>query len=150
MGRRNGRGLGINNLFTVAWLGDSSGRRYLTGGGSSGGNLLSSRSSRRSRLVASRHGGDIRLVVRDQTQPVPSSGHDTLLFHDSIVESGRAFDPSLFVNHSVILVGHTSEYTGGSFVSNDFTPFAITVFEQVAGREDGRVGVVDGLDVGAV
>ena len=95
----------------------------------------------------------------DRSRPVPKAldpglvpDLDALPLEQLVLDPVDAFDPALSVPLAAIAAVQyelVTEDRLGGFVAPDFAPLAVSVFEQVARRQDPRLGIGDRLYVGA-
>ena len=81
--------------------------------------------------------------------PPSSTSHDALPLDRLVFDTADTLDPSLLVDLAFAAVDANTEDTFGRLVTDDFSPLALSVLEQVSSGQDGRTWVVNGLDVGA-
>ena len=82
--------------------------------------------------------------------PSSSSSHNAFPLDRFVFDTADALNPSLLVDFAFTAVDADTEDTLGSLVPDDFSPLTLCVLEQVSSGQDGRAGIVNGLDVGAV
>lgn len=81
----------------------------------------------------------------------PTSSADDYAFplDRLVLDPADALGPSLGVDGPLVTVDPGPEETFGGFVTDDLSPLPLGVPEQVSSGQDGRLGVVNGLDEGA-
>lgn len=93
-------------------------------------------------------------VAHDETftnklDPASSTDDNALLLDGLVLDTTNALDPAFRVDATFASVDLGSEDTFGGLVTDDLAPLTLSVLEQVSSRQDGRRGVVNGLDEGA-
>ena len=85
----------------------------------------------------------------DQLNPSSSTDDDALPLDSLVLDATDALDPAFRVDAAFASVDPGSEDTFGGLVTDDLSPLTLSVLEQVSGGQDGRRGIVNGLDEGA-
>lgn len=85
----------------------------------------------------------------DKLDPTSSTDDNALPLDSLVLDATDALDPAFGIDATFASVDLGSEDTFGGLVTDDLSPLTLSVLEQVSSRQDGRRGVVNGLDEGA-